>query len=88
MSILLALANSKILFIFDGFQKVCWIIMTLVFCVMFFHNSFISNHSVSLSISEYIIFAQLCITAFDTDTHVYHETITSSLLLTQIIFNA
>jgi len=84
INIFFNLANLTISFILAAFQKVCCTIITLVFFVILFFNSFISNHKLFFSISEYFILAQVCITAFDTDTHVYHETITSSFLLIQI----
>jgi hypothetical protein len=81
-------AKLIIFLIFDGLPKVCCTTITFVLLVIFFSNSLISNHSVFLSISEYIIFQELCMTALDTVTQVNHETIISSLFLIHIIFKA
>jgi hypothetical protein len=70
INILFFSAISMIFFISEAFQKVCCIIITLVFFVIFFFKSFVSNQRVFPSISEYITFAQLCITEFVTDIQV------------------
>lgn len=87
-AILLDCAISFIFLISHGSQNVCCAMIAFVFFEIRFLSIFGDIHKVSVSISQYTIFAQLWITALMTDIQVYQLTITSSQGFIHNIFKA